>query len=167
MKEIFKYGKCIFTRPNMANLDDMVEMMNDEEIVSMISLNPKPISREMEIEWINNNQEGYVFSAYDINSLKYIGNCSFVDIVGNKGEIGIVICKPMQGNHYAKDMLNGVMDYGFNTLGLDEIYAIVFSDNVKSLNCIKQLGFVEYKREAIDLHRNGIDVEDVYLKKMK
>ena len=28
MIEIFRYGKCIFARPNIENVDDMVEMMN-------------------------------------------------------------------------------------------------------------------------------------------
>ncbi len=31
MIEIFRYGKCIFARPNIENVDDMVEMMNDEK----------------------------------------------------------------------------------------------------------------------------------------
>lgn len=30
MTELFRYGKCIFARPNINNVDDMVEMMNDE-----------------------------------------------------------------------------------------------------------------------------------------
>lgn len=27
MTELFRYGKCIFARPNINNVDDMVEMM--------------------------------------------------------------------------------------------------------------------------------------------
>lgn len=27
MIEIFRYGKCIYARPNIENVDDMVEMM--------------------------------------------------------------------------------------------------------------------------------------------
>jgi len=69
----------------------------------------------------------------------------------------------MQGKHYAKDIINGLIDYGFNILNLNEIYAIVFSDNFRSLNCIQGLGFVEYDREENVLERNGNKVDDIYL----
>ena len=103
-------------------------------------------------------------SAYDVNTHDYIGNCSYNDIENNRGEIGIVIRKQAQGNHYAKDMINALINYGYNKLNLDEIYAIVFSDNVRSLTCMKELGFVEYDRDENVLERNGISVDDVYLR---
>ena len=167
MEILFKYGKCIFTRPNMDNVDDMVEMMNNEEIASMISKNIRVITREMEIEWVNKHQSGNTFSVYDSNTLEYIGNCSFNEIDGKRGEIGIVIRKSMQGKHYAKDMINGLIEYGFNVLGLDEIYSIVFSDNVRSINCMIQLGFKEYKRDKNVIERNGNQIDDIYFSKKK
>ena len=167
MEVIFKYGKCIFTRPNMNNVDDMVEMMNNEKIASMLSTKKREITREMEIEWINDHQNDNNFSAYDSESLEYIGNCGFNEIDGNRGEIGITIRESMQGKHYAKDMLNGLINYGYDVLGLDEIYAIVFSDNIRSINCITQLGFKEYNRDKNVIERNGIQVDDVYFSKKR
>lgn len=37
MTKLFEYGKVVFTKPNLQNVDDMVEMMNDESISSMLS----------------------------------------------------------------------------------------------------------------------------------
>ena len=68
----------------------------------------------------------------------------------------------MQGKHYAKDMIKGLIDYGFNTLGLNEIFSIVFSDNNRSINCMVQLGFEEYDRDKNVIERNGNQVDDVY-----
>lgn len=68
----------------------------------------------------------------------------------------------MQGKHYAKDIIKGLINYGFDVLNLDEIYSIVFSDNERSLNCMVQLGFEEYKREKNVIERNGMQVDDVY-----
>ena len=167
MEVIFKYGKCIFTRPNMNNVDDMVEMMNNEKITSMLSTKKRVITREMEIEWINQHQNDNTFSAYDIETLEYIGNCGFNEIDGNRGEIGITIREAMQGKHYAKDMINGLIEYGYNVLGLDEIYSIVFSDNVRSINCMVQLGFEEYNRDKNVAERNGIQIDDVYFSKKR
>lgn len=100
---------------------------------------------------------------FDVKTLEYIGNCGFNEIKDNRGEIGLTICEKMQGKHYAKDIINGLIEYGFNTLGLDEIYSIVFSDNEKSMNCMIQLGFEEYSRDKNILERNGHQVDDVYL----
>ena len=167
MEVIFKYGKCIFIRPNMNNVDDMVEMMNNEKITSMLSTKKRVITREMEIEWINQHQNDNTFSAYDSETLEYIGNCGFNEIDGNRGEIGITIREAMQGKHYAKDMINGLIEYGYDVLGLDEIYSIVFSDNVRSINCMVQLGFEEYNRDKNVAERNGIQIDDVYFSKKR
>lgn len=131
MEILFKYGKCAFTKPNIDNVDDMVEMMNDEEIASMLTTKKRVITKEVE---------------------------------DKRGEIGITIRKQMQGKHYAKDIINGLIELGGNELKLDEIYSIVFSDNVRSLNCMKQLGFEEYYREKCVVERNGKQVDDIYLK---
>lgn len=163
MTEVFKYEKCIFSKPNIYNVDDMVEMMNDEEIQTMLSTKKRTFTREMEIDWVNSHQEDSTFSVYDIETLEYIGNCGFNEIKENKGEIGLTIRKKMQGKHYAKDIINGLIQYGFNTLGLDEIYSIVFSDNEKSMNCMIELGFEEYNRDKNVLERNGHQVDDVYM----
>ena len=55
-----------------------------------------------------------------------------------------------------------MMEYGFNVLGLDEIYSIVFSDNIRSINCMVQLGFEEYNRDKNVTERNGNQIDDVY-----
>ena len=167
MEIIFKYGKCVFTKPNIDNVDDMVEMMNNEKISSMLSTKKREITKDMEIEWINDHQDDSTFSVYDSRTLEYIGNCGFNEINDNRGEIGIVIREVMQGKHYAKDMINGLIDYGFNVLGLDEIYSIIFSDNERSINCITQLGFKEYNRDKNIFERNNNQIDDIYFNKKK
>lgn len=167
MKEVFRYGRCIFTRPNIDNLEDMVEMMNDPEITSMLSLEKRDYSREGEINWINKHQEDSTFSIYDANTLEYIGNCGYNEIEDGRGEIGLVIRKQMQGKHYAKEIITGLVEYGYNKLGLDDVYAIVFSDNVRSFTCVTELGFEEYNREQTGVYRNGKEIEDVYVSKRK
>lgn len=162
MTEVFRYGKCIFARPNINNVDDMVEMMNNESIQSMLFNNKITITKESEIEWINKHQNDNTFSAYDSETLEYIGNCGFNEIENNRGEIGITIREQMQGKHYAKDMIKGLIEYGFNVLNLDEIYSIVFSDNIRSINCMLGLGFEEYKRDMAVINRNGNQIDDVY-----
>ena len=80
MTELFRYGKCIFTRPSINNVDDMVEMINDEEIQSMLSTKKRTFTRGMEIDWVNSHHEDSIFSVYDTETLEYIGNCGFNEI---------------------------------------------------------------------------------------
>ena len=164
MEILFEYGKCAYTRPNIENVDDMVEMMNNEKIASMLSARKRVVTREGEIEWIKAHQDDNTFSVYDRSTFEYIGNCGFNEIDGNRGEIGLNICEHMQGKHYAKDVIMGLVEHGFNELGLDEIYGIIFSDNIRSLNCVKQLGFEEYQRDTGIFERNGNQVDDVYFR---
>lgn len=167
MEIIFKYGKCVFTRPSIDNLDAMLEMVNDKEIAEMIVNDPMDFTREMEIKWINEHQDDNTFSVLDSNTFEYIGNCGFNEIKDNRGEIGVIIRKEMQGKKYAKDIIRGLIDYGFNVLGLDEIYSIVFSNNIRSINCVKELGFEEYDRVKNVVERNGNPVDDVYYRLKK
>ena len=163
MNEVFRYGRLIYIRPDVEYVDKMVEMMNNEKISSMLSTKKRVITRDMELEWINCHQSDNTFSIVDSETLEYVGNCGFNKIDDNKGEIGITICENMQGKHYAKEIIKGLIDFGFNVLNLEEIYSIVFSDNVRSLNCLIQLGFEEYKRDKHVLERNGVSVDDIYL----
>ena len=78
MDILFEYGKCAYTRPNIENVDDMVEMMNNEKIASMLSARKRIITREGEIEWINAHQDDNTFSVYDRSTFEYIGNCGSV-----------------------------------------------------------------------------------------
>ena len=163
MNEVFRYGRFIYTRPDVKYVDKMVEMMNNENISSMLSINKKIITKEIELEWIKNHQNDNTFSIINSETMEYIGNCGFNEVKDNKGEIGITICENMQGKHYSKEIIKGLIEYGFNNLKLNEIYSIVFSDNIKSLNCMIQLGFKEYKRDKDVIKRNGKYIDDIYL----
>lgn len=167
MEKVFEYGRIIFIKPDEKFVDNMTKMMSDEEIQSMLFNERKEITRDIELEWIRKHQDDNCFSIVDKETLEYIGNCGFNSIEGKQGEIGLVISKPMQGKHYAKEIIKGLIEYGFNELGLDEIIGIIFSDNVRSLNCCMQLGFEEYNREKNVIQRNGIPVDDVYVKLKK
>ena len=144
MNEKFKYGKCIFANPKLENASDMVEMMNDPEIASMLFTVPKTFTYEDEVNWINKNQDSNCFSAFDINTHEYIGNGGFNEIDGSRGEIGLVIRKQMQGKKYAKDIINGLIDYGFNKLNLDEIYSADELNKIAHLSSYPELTGTTY-----------------------
>lgn len=81
-----------------------------------------------------------------------------------KNVILAILLRSAKSSIYAKDIISGLIEYGYNELGLDEIYGIIFSDNIRSLNCVKQLGFEEYARDKGIFERYGTLIDDVYFK---
>lgn len=59
-----------------------------------------------------------------------------------RGEIGIAIRKPYQGNGYAKEALKLLCQYAFGFLNLKQLTAHISVDNEKSLHLFTSCGFV-------------------------
>lgn len=55
-------------------------------------------------------------------------------------EVGWHLARRHWGKGYATESAKGALDYGFNDLGLDTIYAVVFAENERSLNVARRLG---------------------------
>ena len=79
MIEIFRYGKCIFARPKIENVDDMVEMMNDESIQSMLSTKKRVITKEVAIYYV---REGGKYAIHVSNTWKSNPKYHSFDILG-------------------------------------------------------------------------------------
>ena len=63
-------NKCIFARPNIENVDDMVEMMNDESIQSMLSTKKRVITKESEMNSAKTSYDSAQSATYQTGGLK-------------------------------------------------------------------------------------------------
>lgn len=59
-----------------------------------------------------------------------------------RGEVGIAIRRPYQGNGYAKDALKLLCQYAFSFLNLKQLTAHISVDNEESLHLFTACGFV-------------------------
>ncbi|RMC47217.1 MULTISPECIES: GNAT family N-acetyltransferase [unclassified Lactobacillus] len=66
-------------------------------------------------------------------------------------EVGFLLDKEYTGHGYMTEALTMLFDLAFNQLRQEEIWAGTFTNNVKSQNLLKRLGF-HYQYE-IDLHK--------------
>lgn len=102
---------------------------------------------ENEIEWIrkvisNPNDYRCAILADDI----YVGNIYLTDICSNCAEYHIFIGnREYWGKGVAKAASSLIIEYGFNSLGLREIYLSVRKQNTSALMLYKSLGFHEYE----------------------
>lgn len=65
------------------------------------------------------------------------------DSRSGKAEVAILIDVAHQGNHYAKEALNLLIEYAFCYLHLHQLYAYVCVDNEVSVNLFSSVGFAK------------------------
>jgi hypothetical protein len=63
----------------------------------------------------------------------------------------------LKGGYTPKELLKAAFDYPFNQCGLEMVFGIVNSNNVKAMEYDQKLGFTESKRFA-GVHENGGDI---------
>jgi len=64
------------------------------------------------------------------------------DEFNSRAGFGILIDEKYRGKDYAKNAISLLLKYCFNTLLLNQIYALVLETNVNSINLFESLGFV-------------------------
>ena len=120
-----------------------------------------PIAYEIVEEWcekVINQKDGYTFFLKDEVAGVYIGICALmhIDYKNSNSELSIVI-----GNReywrkgVGTEVMNKLIDWGFNSLNLHKLYLHVFSSNTRAIGLYEKLGFKEEGRFREELYRNG------------
>lgn len=83
----------------------------------------------------------------------------FIDHENKQVEIGFTLDKKYQGNGYAMESIEKVLDYLFIDLGKHRVIASVDPGNVKSLKLLEKLGFRKeaHFKKSIFLHGKWVD----------
>lgn len=139
---------------------------DDEEIVEM-RLKPEssrfipPMankSRAEILEWLVEKRQAnaeadfpLIWTIRERGTGTFIGmaNLNFSAIV-NEMQVGGVIDTPQWGKGYATEVWGALLDYGFQEVGLPEIYAVSDAENTGSCRALEKIG-MERIREYRDL----------------
>lgn len=78
-------------------------------------------------------------------STGFSGVCGLTDIdqTNSRAEFSLYIAPKKQKTGLAQEALKLLLEYGFNTLGLNRIWGEVFGNNEKAMHIFKKFGFVE------------------------
>lgn len=154
-------GNKIYLSPiTIDDIDKYLKWMNDKRITDNLNSTYKLINELGEKNWINRSLENndYNFGIIDKENDELIGNCGIMDInlVHGKATLGIFIGEEnKRGNGIGKEVLNLLLDYGFNQLRLHNIDLAVFDFNKQAIACYKGVGFKEYGRRRESYFVNG------------
>lgn len=89
----------------------------------------------------------YAVSLKDEN--KYIGNCSIRPrpINQNEWEIGYILKTEFWGKGYATEIAKGLIEFGFNELKLNAVFATVDTGNYSSIRVLEKVGMYHIRDE--------------------
>ena len=135
---------------NQDDLNDVFDTMNDKNTAEIVSFMSWPMTIEQAQDWRNEAQEGYknktdfLYIARDKENNAAMGCIGLHDIRKdnkNSAEVGYWLSANAQGNGYATEMLNGIIDLAFDNLKLASLCATVAPHNEKSQNLLEKRGF--------------------------
>ncbi len=144
---IIKCEKCLLRKWNQYDLHNLIKYANNPQIASnMRDRFPHPYTIEKGKEWIEfvNTSDSTHNFAISIND-KAVGGIGLVvgeDIERISAETGYWLGEEYWGQGIVSSALKGLLDYGFNNLKLERIYATPFDHNVASRKVLEKNGFI-------------------------
>ena len=150
------------------DVNDYTRWMNDRKVTDNIHSTSKVITTIGEREWVEKLMQrgGHTFAIVSKDNDKLIGNCGLMDTDYKDGTstIGIFIGEEeYRGKGLGTEVINLLLDYGFNNLRLHNINLGVFSFNERAISCYKKLGFKEYGRRHECYYLDGKWHDEIWM----
>lgn len=144
----------LILRPFSADdLEAFASLNEDPDVMRYIG-NGKPMTKEQTETRLNavldhwKQHEFGLFTAIDKASGEFVGFCGlkYLD-TSSEIEVGYRLAKKFWGRGLATEAARASLHYGFETLGLDRIVAVVQPENGASCRVIEKIG-LRYEKEA-------------------
>ena len=121
----------IFADEEVTRYYDLYTFCTIREAIELIDFMHESFLAERQIRWgIERKADG-----------KLVGTCGFVVLHQHRGEIGYDLARVFWGHGYMREALGAVLAYGFHTLDLNRIEALVMPDNRASIRLLNALSF--------------------------
>ena len=123
-------------------------------------------------EWIKKNKLRFIqdgisyFSVFNKSNNIFLGQVGlFYTQINNKRvlELGYIIKKDFWGKNYAYEASEKLIHFAFESLKVNEIFAIIRPENEKSIKLANKLGFIK-KANFVKNYQNKEMIHDIYIK---
>ncbi|MEZ5427363.1 MAG: GNAT family N-acetyltransferase [Pyrinomonadaceae bacterium] len=136
----------LFLRPfEESDADAVFEMRRDEEIMRFIR--QPQTKRDESLNWIKMISQRWeterigFCGVFEKATGDFVGWCGLWQLKETgEIEVGYALAKAFWGNGYATEAARRMLEYGFETLGLEKIVAVASPENRSSQNVMKRLG---------------------------
>ena len=162
--------RLILKKITKASLDDVFEYRSDPLVSRFLLWSPdRDISAtECYLEYLEelySKGKFYDFGIFLKENGKMIGTVGFtsINLHNNTASVGYVLNSKYWGLGIAKEALEKIIDFGFNTLNFDELFAKFIEDNNASRRVLEKSGFKfhSYEKKLI-LLKNRMERLVVY-----
>lgn len=130
------------------DIDRLVELANDRDVAAGTLRIPHPYAESDArafLERASRDDEAsseVIFVIAQLTSNQLMGTCGInVDRVNRSGEIGYWIGTPYRGRGYVHEAVTLLLDLSVFDLGIEKIWARVFTGNPRSSRVLERLGF--------------------------
>lgn len=171
-------ARLVLSLPTISDLEDIVFHANStSEIAENTITFPYPYREEHAHFWFKMAEEGFqkkeafIFGIREKENLKLIGGIGLhLDLANRKAEIGYWIGKSFWNKGYVTEALQKIVEFGFEELHLNKMYASHFPHNPASGKVLQKNGFefegilkqeVLKNGQFLDLHRYAIFQENI------
>lgn len=170
---VLETERLILRRLTVADTDMMFAIRSNPEIMQYI---PRPLAQtkedivkhiELVDEKINANECINWAITLKENNIA-IGAIGFPHFQTQhfRGEIGYTSLPQYNGKGYVTEALQAVLDYGFSTLKLHSIEALVDPENIGSMKVLEKCGFVKEAHLKDNFFFNGVFLDTVIYSKL-
>ena len=139
--------------------DQYIAWMNDEEIVQFTEQNKIKHTKDTVTYFVQSmlsSEENYLFGIFYQNL--HIGNIKLgpVNFLHQKGDISYIIGnKSFWGKGIATVIIGEIVNFAFQTLQLQKLYASVYENNIGSSKVLLKNGFIKEGHYIKDILFNG------------
>lgn len=163
-------GERLYLSPmSEDDLEIYTKWMNDKEITEKLGNYYKNITLSFEKKYLE-NESGYSFAIVLKKENRLIGNISLMDVnnINQTASLGIFIGdKEDRNKGYGKEAIKILLDYGFNTLNLNNIMLGVFSFNEFAIRTYEKIGFKKIGHRRNSIYRNGKLYDEIFMDILK
>lgn len=163
-------GERLYLSP--VSVDDAeiyTKWMNDEDVSEKLGNYYKVRTLNFEKKWLE-NEDGYSFAIVLKEDNRLIGNICLLDVnhINQTASLGIFIGEKEDRNKgYGKESIKLLLNYGFNTLNLNNIMLEVFSFNKYAIRTYEKIGFKKIGIRRDSIYRKGKRYDEVFMDILK
>ena len=168
-----KTERLILNQPKWNDVPTIVSYANNLKIVENTRSMPHPYFEEDAISWIHMVNQGfkkknnYMFAVRLQSDGAFVGGIGLtLDVENNRAELGYWMAEPFWNQGYTTEAVSAMLNFGFDTLGLNKIIAVYLTTNSASGKVMIKNGMIkeaEFKEHDIKRDHTIEDNEYVSL----
>jgi RimJ/RimL family protein N-acetyltransferase len=161
-------GDRLYLSPiNIEDAEQYTKWLNDPAVAVPLGQYKNLMSlpnEKKELESLTSEGHNYAIVLKDGDCL--IGNISLfeIDHLSRRATLGLFIGdEEKRGKGYGTEAIQLLLEYGFDTLNLNNVMLQCDSDNKQGIACYRKVGFREFGRRRSSTFKSGNYLDTVYM----